>query len=194
MTDLCLIVSDPSSQSSWSPILVHQSILLPVCSQLESLITAGSLVGSTPTIILADTTLSTLQCLLTLVYTGKCGLRCDDSDLQMLMKSVGFCESIEIETSEEDLDPEVRNTSSDIPEQGAGSAGHDQNDKQILPHVGEDDKSWYPLSADDEDNSGNVALRKWNKVGENAIKNCDVKSLIENFHVKTNATRHPAPG
>ena len=55
-------------------------------------------------------------------------------------------------------------------DQGAGShsgaslAGYDQTAEQILPQVGEDDKSWYPLSSDDieqvaidEDSSCGVA-------------------------------------
>jgi hypothetical protein len=114
MTDLCLIVSDSTSQSSWGPVMVHQSILLPACSLLGSLIKARSLEESIPTIILADVTLSTLQCLLTIIYTGKCILSCDDSDLQMLMESLGFSESLEIESKDDVIDvPPTENMSRD---------------------------------------------------------------------------------
>ena len=133
MTDLCLIVSDSTNQSSWCPefVHVHQSILLPVCSGLNSLIKARSLSGSSPSIILADVTLSTLQCLLTIIYTGKCVLSCDDSDLQLLMQSLGFSESLESVSTNEDADTEASalaaaNGSSDVP-RGVSDYGSGQS-------------------------------------------------------------------
>ena len=147
MTDLCLIVSDSTSQSSWCPVMVHQSILLPVCSQLGSLIKARSLKESIPTIILADVTLSTLQCLLTIIYTGKCILSCDDSDLQLLMQSLGFSESLEIQSKDEVIDgAATENMRRDryIPHQlvsGSGPSNALSNNygRQMLPHPPLDD-------------------------------------------------------
>jgi len=87
--DLCLIVTDPTSQSL-CPVWVHQAILLPLSPLLSSLVLDQS--HYRPVIICADISLPVLQCLLSLVYTGKCVLNrgCTDDDLQMLMQNLSM--------------------------------------------------------------------------------------------------------
>jgi len=87
--DLCLIVSDPTSQSL-CPVWVHQAILLPRSPLLSSLVLDHTYYR--PVIICADISLPVIQCLLSLVYTGKCVLSsdCMDEDLQTLMQNLSM--------------------------------------------------------------------------------------------------------
>jgi len=89
LTDLIMIVFDPTSQS-FIKVHVHQAVLLPLCPLLAGLVQDNA--KSHPSIICEAISLPVLQCLLTLVYTGCCVLTsdCTLSDLQILMKNLGM--------------------------------------------------------------------------------------------------------
>jgi len=109
MTDLNLAVYDPDTKST-TTLSVHQALLLPLWPSLASIVRKNSVINDSPTIILDNIALPVLQCILDIVYTGRCTINshCTVSDILKLIQNLGM-EVSNLQQIIEDQDSPVNN-------------------------------------------------------------------------------------